>query len=110
MPSLTMGIDLASQPEKTAVCMIRWEAGSVALVTLCRGRADDGTALHTKWLSTTGYGIRGDYGAQITTIGIDAPFGWPEPFLDAVTAYRASPSWPTGMDDPPPDPRATSQL
>jgi hypothetical protein len=94
-----MGIDLASQPRKTAVCMIRWEQGPPDLVTLCRGRADDGTALHTKWLSTTAYGIRGDYGGPITKIGIDAPFGWPEPFLDAVTAYRSGPSWPTGMDN-----------
>jgi len=95
-----MGVDLASRPEKTAVCMIRWDDGPVSLVTLCRGRADDGTDLHTKWLSTTGYGIRGDYGAAITKIGIDAPFGWPEPFLDAVSAYRSGPAWPTGMDNP----------
>jgi Protein of unknown function (DUF429) len=51
-------------------------------------------------LSTTAYGIRGDYGAPITKIGIDAPFGWPEPFLDAVIAYRSEPAWPTGMDNP----------
>jgi hypothetical protein len=95
-----MGVDLASRPEKTAVCILRWEDGPPALVTLCRGRADDGTELHTKWLSTTAYGIRGDYGGPITKIGIDAPFGWPEPFLDAVAAYRAGPSWPTGLDNP----------
>ncbi len=99
MATLTMGVDLASQPEKTAVCILRWGAGPPVLVALCRGRAEDGTALHTKWLSTTGYGIRGDYGAPITKIGIDAPFGWPEPFLDAVAAYRTGPSWPTGLDN-----------
>jgi predicted nuclease with RNAse H fold len=99
MARVTMGIDLASQPEDTAVCMIRWEDGPPTLLTLCRGRADDGTALHTKWLSTTAYGIRGDYGAPITKVGIDAPFGWPEPFLDALAAYRAGPSWPTGLDN-----------
>jgi len=81
--------------------MIRWDRGAPELLTLCRGRADDGTALHTKWLSTTAYGILGDYGAPITKVGIDAPFGWPEPFLDALAAYRAAPEWPIGMDDPP---------
>lgn len=95
-----MGVDLASKPEKTAVCLLRWEDGPPVVVALCRGRADDGTPLHTKWLSTTGYGIRGQYGAPITKIGIDAPFGWPEPFLDAVAAYRTGPAWPTGLDNP----------
>jgi len=50
-------------------------------------------------LSTTAYGIRGDYGGPITKVGIDAPFGWPEPFLEAVAAYREGPSWPTGLDN-----------
>lgn len=93
-----MGIDLASQPAKTAICILRWGEGPPAVVALCRGRSDDGTPLHTKWLSTTAYGIRGDYGAPIAKVGIDAPFGWPEPFLDAVAAYRGGPSWPTGLD------------
>ncbi|MDQ3659954.1 MAG: DUF429 domain-containing protein [Actinomycetota bacterium] len=100
MPTLTMGVDLAAQPEKTAVCILRWGDGPPVPLALCRGRAEDGTELHTKWLSTTGYGIRGDYGARITKIGIDAPFGWPQPFLDAVAAYRIGPSWPTGLDNP----------
>ncbi len=99
MSTVTMGVDLASQPEKTAICILRWGEGPPALVALSRGRADDGTQLHTKWLSTTGYGIRGDYGGPITKIGIDAPFGWPEPFLDAIAAYRTGPSWPTGLDN-----------
>lgn len=95
-----MGIDLAARPAKTAVCLLRWGADGPTVVALCRGRADDGTELHTKWLSTTAYGIRGDYGGPITKVGIDAPFGWPAPFLDAVAAYRNAPSWPTGLDNP----------
>jgi predicted nuclease with RNAse H fold len=100
MATLSMGIDLASQPKKTAVCIVRWEGGRASLASLARGLADDGSPLHTKWLSTTAYGVRGDYGAPITKVGIDAPFGWPEPFLDAVAAYRDGPSWPVGMDNP----------
>ena len=75
----------------------RWVPRSCVAVP---GTSDDGTKLHTKWLSTTAYGIRGDYGAAITKVGIDAPFGWPEPFLDALVAYRHSPAWPTGLDNP----------
>ena len=100
MSTLTIGIDLASQPEKTAVCILRWSLGRPRVVALCRGRAVDGTLLHTKWLSTTAYGIRGDYGGPITKVGIDAPFGWPEPFLEAVAAYRTGALWPTGLDNP----------
>lgn len=95
-----MGIDLASRPEKTAVCILRWADAPPALLTLCRGRADDGAALDTWWLSSTAYGMRDGSGARITKVGIDAPFGWPEPFLDALAAYRSAPSWPTGLDRP----------
>jgi Protein of unknown function (DUF429) len=96
-----MGIDLSSQPRKTGVCLLRWDAGPPELLMLCRGKVDDGSDFHTKWLSTTAYGIQGDYGAEITKVGIDAPFGWPIPFLDAVSAYRESVArWPTGLDEP----------
>lgn len=94
-----MGIDLASQPKKTAVCILRWSGGPPTVVALDRGHAEDGTELHTKWLSTTAYGIRGDFGAPITKVGIDAPFGWPAPFMDAIAAYRERPAWPTGLDN-----------
>jgi len=83
-----MGIDLASKPANTAVCILGWRDRQAEVITLCRGQADHKTKLHTKWLSTTAYGSRGDYGGPITKVGIDAPFGWPEPFLDAVVAYR----------------------
>jgi Protein of unknown function (DUF429) len=100
MTTLTMGIDLASQPEKTAVCLLQWDTGrDPTLVLLRRASVEGGTALHSKWLSTTAYGIRGDYDGPITKVGIDAPFGWPEPFLDAVAAYRATGRWPVDIDE-----------
>ncbi len=69
------------------------------MIALCRGKASDGTVLHTKWLSTTAYGVRGEWGGPITKVGIDAPFGWPEPFMDAIAAYRGGPGWPVGLDN-----------
>jgi hypothetical protein len=84
--TITMGIDLSSQPAKTAVCLLKWEREGPSVLLLRRGNVEGGTALHTKWLSTTAYGVRGDYGAPITKVGIDAPFGWPEPFADAIAA------------------------
>ncbi len=94
-----MGVDLASQPAKTAVCLIRWGDDPPRVMALYRGKAGDGTVLHTKWLSTTAYGIRGDWGGPITKVGIDAPFGWPESFMDAIAAYREAPAWPVGLDN-----------
>jgi hypothetical protein len=100
MSTLTMGIDLAAKAEKTAVCLLRWEGREPTLVMLRRGKADDSTPFCDKWLSTTAYGVRGDYGGTITKVGIDDPFGWPIDFLDAMASYRDAPNWPTALDDP----------
>ncbi|MBE2315467.1 DUF429 domain-containing protein [Solirubrobacter sp. CPCC 204708] len=69
----TLGIDLASQPANTAACEIDWASGDVSLV---RGVDDDA--------------IRAAL-ARADRAGIDAPFGWPEPFVAAVSG--AAP-WP----------------
>jgi hypothetical protein len=63
----TFGIDLSSQPSKTAACLLEWTPGSVKLVELDIGLTDDDIA----GLAT---------GCE--KIGIDAPFGWPVPFID----------------------------
>jgi len=68
----TLGIDLASQPRNTAVCEIDWTSGDVLL----RLGADDEQ-------------LRAAL-ARADTAGIDAPFGWPEPFVTAL----ATGEWP----------------
>jgi hypothetical protein len=35
----------------------------------------------------------------VTKIAIDAPFGWPQPFLQAITGYSRSGEWPIRVDD-----------
>lgn len=95
MATLTMGVDLAAQPANTAVCVLRWGDGDPTVVTLTRGKDIDSTPLDDKWISTRAAGLRDDdFGAKITKVGIDAPFGWPVPFLDAMAAYRTGPNWP----------------
>jgi len=75
----SVGIDLAAEPAGTAACEIVWRAGGA------RGR------LHTARL---------DDDALLTLIrsadkaGIDCPFGWPQPFVDAVTAHAHAAPWP----------------
>jgi len=62
----TLGIDLASDPGRTALCAIRWERGA-ARVTALRGRGADDELLAAH--------------AAADVTGIDSPFGWPAAFL-----------------------------
>lgn len=62
----TLGIDLASQPAKTAACRIDWADGGAVVAALAIGVADDDIAA----LAT-----------GCDAVGIDAPFGWPAPFV-----------------------------
>jgi hypothetical protein len=99
MATLTMGVDLAAQPANTAVCLLRWDDRTPRVVMLARGRDSESTPLDDKWISTRAAGLRKDLG-EITKVGIDDPFGWPVPFLDAMAAYRTGPNWPWPIDHP----------
>ncbi|WP_423928520.1 DUF429 domain-containing protein [Candidatus Palauibacter sp.] len=77
---VTLGVDLASQPKRTGICLIRWDRVSARAQTLSLG-ATDGD-LHTLF-------------GRADKIGIDAPFGWPAPFTRAVAAYSAETVWPS---------------
>jgi predicted nuclease with RNAse H fold len=70
---LTLGIDLASQPKNTAACVIDWETARVEVLSLGWSDADLIEAM-----------------ARARKTGIDAPFGWPEPFVRALAESR----WP----------------
>lgn len=76
---LTVGIDLASADERTAVCGIGWEPGR-ATVTQIACTASDASLLQLI--------------AQADKAGIDVPLGWPEEFADAIAAHRADLPWP----------------
>lgn len=82
----TLGIDLAAQPERTAVCAVEWDGGS-ALAEVLPGRHDDARLLDL---------MRQPW----DKIGIDCPLGWPEPFVEAVTAHRSGKRWPARGLDP----------
>ena len=75
----TLGIDLAAQPERTAICTVTWDGGG-AFATIERGAGDD----RLLELMTVPW----------DKIGIDCPLGWPEPFVDAITAHRKGKAWP----------------
>ena len=77
--TITLGIDLAAAPERTAVCSVTWD-GDAAVAEVLPGPHDDEhlvELMSRRW----------------DKIGIDAPLGWPEPFVDALTTHRKLKPW-----------------
>jgi predicted nuclease with RNAse H fold len=71
---LTVGIDLAAEPERTAVAWITWEPGRASVTNLVCG-ADDPIVL--------------DAICQADKAGMDCPLGWPTDFVAFVAAHQA---------------------
>lgn len=78
----TLGIDLASQARNTALCEIAWDAGRGEVTALEHGRTlvDDT--------------LRAAIRAGHAKVAIDAPFGWPAPFVAALAAHERLEAWP----------------
>jgi hypothetical protein len=75
----SLGIDLAVAPPDTAACEITWLANR-AHGRLYTDRLDDHQLL--RLIDTA------------DKVGIDCPFGLPQPFINAVTAHANAASWP----------------
>lgn len=73
MPS-TLGIDLASQPANTAGCLIRWDRDRATVEELHLNLTND---------------VIVELAAHAEKVGIDAPFGWPVPFVAFVQSHAA---------------------
>jgi hypothetical protein len=71
---ITLGVDLAADPSRTALVRIEWAAGRARVVVAETGATDDRIA------------AAADGAAKI---GIDCPLGWPDAFVDFVTQHRA---------------------
>lgn len=70
---ITVGVDLAAEAKKTAVARIAWLSGRALVESVQVGQRD-------------GDILTAVDGAE--KVGVDCPFGWPEPFIDFVTAHR----------------------
>jgi predicted nuclease with RNAse H fold len=69
---MTVGVDLAAEPKKTAIAVIDW-AGSTA------------TVRHLQLGVTDPEIVALSAGAEM--VGIDCPFGWPVEFVEFVSAH-----------------------
>ena len=76
---ITLGVDLASRPERTAACAIEWADGRARVVDVACGQDDEALLARI---------------AGADKVGIDAPFGWPAAFVDAVARFHAGGPWP----------------
>jgi predicted nuclease with RNAse H fold len=80
-PWLSVGIDLAAQNAKTAVCVIEWHSDrAVARGPYVGPKGDE-----------DGWIIDLARGAQ--SIGIDAPFGWPDAIVQALPIWANEGRW-----------------
>jgi len=79
--AVTIGIDLASQPKGTAACVIEWGEGG-GVVTELHDELTDAAIVAL---------VRSK---PVSKIAIDAPFGWPIAFVEAMSIYATSGRWP----------------
>jgi predicted nuclease with RNAse H fold len=81
---ITLGIDLSSQPHDTAACEIDWNDNGSAQVSAPFTSCDD---------------VKIDQLIQQSqVIGIDAPLGWPQAFVEAVNQWDQA-EWNTDLRD-----------
>jgi hypothetical protein len=67
-PTTIIGIDCATQPEKTGLALALWDGGEVVLREIaCGSRHELPAAIVARWLQ----------GAERAVLALDAPLGWP---------------------------------
>jgi predicted nuclease with RNAse H fold len=77
----TLGIDLSAADKKTAACVVTWSGGRAVADAPVLKLADDDLVVMI---------------AAADWSGIDAPFGWPTPFVESVRAWAEDAQWPPG--------------
>ncbi len=77
---ITLGIDFAAQDSNTAFCFIEWENDVAHVHEAGSGTSDDDLLKCF---------------CRAEKVGIDIPFGWPNNFVEAVTAHHEGRPWPS---------------
>jgi predicted nuclease with RNAse H fold len=79
-----LGIDLAAQPASTAAVVVEPDGSGRWRACVAAPEPDDATLVALA--------------ADADVVGVDAPLGWPTPFVEAVQAHRDGRDWP-GTED-----------
>jgi predicted nuclease with RNAse H fold len=74
LPVITVGVDLAAMPERTALAGIEWTTDRAVIRDVICPAGDDVIVQNVERAGKT---------------GIDCPLGWPGAFVDFVAAHRA---------------------
>src|SRR5436190_22630895 len=77
---VTIGIDLAAQARDTAACVVDWGGAPADLCFLGVGLNDEAL-------------LELIAAYKPAKVAIDAPFGWPAPFVSAISSYAAGAPW-----------------
>jgi len=70
---ITVGIDLAAEPKKTAIAQLTWADGAAAITALHVG-VDNETIVRAA--------------RDADKLGIDCPLGWPLQFVEFISSHR----------------------
>lgn len=70
----TLGVDLAAEPTKSALAVLRWRSGRAEVERITLGATDSDIVAAA---------------SGCDRVGIDAPFGWPDQFVRFVVAHHA---------------------
>lgn len=73
---ISVGVDLAAEPAKTAACRIDWGTGQTEIIA--SGVTDSQIVALAR---------------DSTVVGIDVPLGWPRDFVRVVAAHQAGEPW-----------------
>ena len=84
--SLSVGIDLASQDKRTAICVMSWTSSGGAIELLEPVASDEILLAACRELG-------------VQKVAIDAPFGWPDAFVRAISAHHNELTFPVGTGD-----------
>lgn len=69
----TLGVDLSTDPKRTAAVVVRWDRSSAVVESADTGIDDEGVVA---------------LALGVDKAGLDVPFGWPDAFVDFLVAHQ----------------------
>jgi predicted nuclease with RNAse H fold len=77
------GIDLAADPARTGVALLRVDADGATVDPVTLAGSDE---------------VLVELSVRCDAVGVDAPLGWPAPYVEAIVRHHAEKGWPEAED------------